>query len=122
MTKFFSLKISEAGVWFKILFWGSIVCTPLIVISYTSKMLMGVWTIPMGMWFVVCALSGFWCIWLLAQQKKIGWNLLIFVTIFSAIINTIVNPSHWWVFLTSGGCVYLYYLSLRHKGYWQKLC
>jgi hypothetical protein len=118
----FGLKISEAGIWFKILFWGSVICTPLTVSMYALFMIEGIWPVSMGMWFTVCALSGFWCIWLLAQQKKLGWTLLIFITVFSAIINTIIDPSQWWVFLSSGVCVYLYYLSLRHKGFWYKLC
>ena len=122
MTKFFGLKLAEAGIWFKIIFWGSVICTPLTVGLYALFMVEGIWPIPMGMWFIACAISGLWCIWLLAKQQKLGWNLLIFITIISAIINPIIDPSQWWVFLTSGACVYLYYLSLRHKGFWQKLC
>ena len=118
----FGLKVSEAGIWFKILFYGSFVTTPLVIMGYILKINLGEYTTPQGLWYISSSVIGLWCIWLLAKQQKIGWYVLMIAAVFAAIINTIINPNHWWIFITTGISVCLYYLALRHKGFWQKLC
>ena len=118
----FGLKVNEAGIWFKIIFWGSLITTPLVVIGYTVKTFNGVYSTPQGLWYITTSIIGLWCLWLIAKQQKIGWYVLLIAAVFAAVINTVINPNHCWVFLTTGISVYLYYLSLKHKGFWQKLC
>jgi hypothetical protein len=113
--------LSETGIWFKIIFWSALICCPLTVSMYAFFVHEGLIPFTTAMWFSVNSVAVLLCLWMIAGGIKLGWYILVAITAFSAIVTTLVTPSQWWVFLTSSAVMYLYYLALRHKGFWYKL-
>jgi hypothetical protein len=113
---------NDCGVWFKILFWAMLVCNPITALSYIVLWIGGMVSAEETVYIVTSSIFAVMAIWRLRTGFKSGWYLMLGLVLLGMVHTAVIlPPEQLWVLLATPASIFLWYLTLRHKGFWYRL-